>query len=331
MAESTEQIIEEVKVIAIKLPFDLQERILAFPFLHAIREKYPEAEIHFITPKKEIEVLNLLPFTAFYHEFDEDEIKSVFDVHRYTAHAKIYNVDLFISLTNSFADACLGIGLRAKQRLGFGDGWNSLVLTKKIPRPRGHHITEDYFALYKELVGANVDVKSKVMSRDLTPVIENWDSLPYIAINLSPLRNAGIEPEWFDLLSFYENQRIVFFASEEQEKMQMLIQPFLAKLPKKNLYINFVYKNWIDLAKMLAFSKGVISYSGPAASMSAYTGSKTLILYDREDPQRFGPFYFLSDIMILGVTDPQAGGLVQRKPFDMDQVFEKSVEFFKLS
>ncbi len=54
----------EVETIAIKLPFDLQERILSFPLLHKIREKYPIADIHFITPKKEIEVLNLLPFKA---------------------------------------------------------------------------------------------------------------------------------------------------------------------------------------------------------------------------------------------------------------------------
>ena len=61
----------EVRVIVVKLPFDLQERILCFPLLHKIREKYPKAEIHFISPKKEIEVLNLLPFTAYYHEVEE--------------------------------------------------------------------------------------------------------------------------------------------------------------------------------------------------------------------------------------------------------------------
>ncbi|MGE3609026.1 MAG: glycosyltransferase family 9 protein [Bacteriovoracaceae bacterium] len=337
MVESTEKNKDDVKVIAIKLPFDLQERILSFPFLHALRERYPEAEIHFITPKKEIEVLNLLPFTAFYHEFDEDEIKSVFDVHRYCANAKIFNVDLFISLTNSFADACLGLGLRAKERLGFGDGWNGVVLTKKNQRPRGLHITEDFISLYKELVGSNVDVKARVMSRDLSPIIENWDTQPYIAINLSPLRNAGLDSDWIELLSMFENQRIVFFASEEQEKVQVLIQPFLARLPKKNLYINFVHKSWIDLAKMLAFARGVITYEGPIASLSAYVGSKTLVLYDREDPQRTGPFYFLADVMIMGASDPtltvgspKTGVLNQRRAFDMGQVLDKSVSFFKL-
>lgn len=327
----------EPKVIAIKLPFDLMERILSFPFLHAIREKYPKADLHFITPKKEIEVLNLLPFSAYYHEFDEDEIGNVFDVHRYCANAKLYNVDLFISLTNSFADACLGLGLRAKKRVGFSDNWKTMVLTHKTPRPVGHHLVEDHFALYKELVGANVDTKLKVMSRDLTPIVQDWDSLPYIAINLSPLRKAVIEEEWAQLVSMFENQRIIFFSSDESVKVQMLIEPFLASLPKKNTYVNFTYKNWIELARMLAFSKGVISYSGPAVALSAYVGSKTLALYEHEDPQRTGPFYFLADVTVMGVNNPTLvnstqgqGSIRARKTFDMVEVAKKAFEFFKL-
>lgn len=334
MAEQTEE--DLVKVIAIKLPFDLQERLLSFPLLHLIREKYPKANIHFITPKKNIEVLNLLPFTAFYHEFDEDEIENVFDVHRYTVHAKIYNVDLFISLTNSFADACLGLGLRAKMRLGFSDNWKTLVLTHKTPRPVGHHITEDYLALYRLLPGVG-EPKIRAMSRDVKPVISEWDSLPYIAINLSPIRRAAIEDEMVELINYFENQRIVLFASEDQDKAQHLIEPFLAKLNKKNIYINFVYKSWIDLAKMLAFSRGVITFNGPVASFAAYMGTRTFVLFDSENPQRTGPLYFMADVQMLNVNDPTishpvntSGGLQDRKRFNMNEVFGKAFEFFKM-
>lgn len=328
---------EAVKVIAIKLPFDLQDRLLAFPFLHQIRERYKNAEIHFITPKHNIEVLNLLPFKAYYHEFDEDEIKTVFDVHPFTANAKIFNVDIFISLTNSFVDACLGLGLRAKKRLGFSDGWKTLILTHKTSRPRGHHVTEDYFALYRELIGADVNTKLKVMSRDLKPVITDWDSLPYIAINLAPLRSATIEDELVELINYFENQRIILFASEDQEKFQLLLEPFLAKLSKKNIIIHFIYPSWIELGRMLAYARGVITFNGPLASLSAYVGSKTVVLYDSEDPQRHGPFYFLADSMILGVSDPtlvnstpQVGLFKDRKRFDMAEVFAKAFDFFKL-
>lgn len=339
MAKETEEnsVVEEIKVIAIKLPFDLQERLLTFPFLHAIKDKYPDAEIHFITPKKDIEVLNLLPFTAFYHEVDENEIRTIFDVHRYCVHAKIFNVDLFISLTNSFTDASIGLSLRAKKRLGFSDNWKTLFLNQKVKRPVGHHICEDFFELYKAHVNTSVDLKLKVISRDLSPVIQDWDSLPYVAINLTPLRNAVIDEEWAKLVHEFENQRIVFFSSEDRERVAPLIESFMAKLPKKNTYTFFFQKDWIDLAKMLAYAKGVITYEGPLASVAAYVGAKVLILYDRHDPQKEGPFYFLSDIALLtskdsSVTLAQAPSAVKgRTIFDMHAIQAKASQFFRLT
>lgn len=328
--------IEAVKVIAIKLPFDLQERLLAFPLLHAIHEQYPDANIHFITPKKEIEVLNLLPFTAYYHEIDESEIKTLLDVYRYTSIAKIFNVDIFFNLTNSFVDACLGLGLRAKKRVGFSDGWKTMVLTHKTHRPRGHHITEEFYSLYGQLLGTQPNVKLKVMSRDLTPVIPEWDSLPYIAINLSPLRSIQIEEEMIDLINQFQNQRILLFCSEDQMKAQMIIEPFLARLSSKNTYINYIHKDWIEMGKMLAYSRGVITFNGPCASLAAYVGTKTLALYDSEDPQRYGPFYFLSDVMVIGTNDPTlsnnaTGGVIKgRKTFQMAEVAKRALSFFKL-
>lgn len=325
----------DIKVIAIKLPFDLQERILTFPFLHAISEYYPKAELHFITPKKDVEVLNLLPFKAYYHLFDEDQIKSVVDVHPFTANAKIYNVDLFISLTNSFADACLGVGLRAKRRVGFSDNWKTLVLNQKIPRPAGHHVVEDFLSLYELAVGHTVNKRLKVTSRVLTRIIEEED--PYIAINLSPLRSATIEEEWIDLISQFEGQKIVLFASDDQVKMQMLMKDFIEKLPKKNTYVNFSYHDWIELGRMMAFARGVITYSGPAGALAAYVGTKPVILYENEDPQRTGPFYFLTDVAIMGVNNPtlvnstsQNQAIKERITFNMHEVFVKACEFFGL-
>ncbi len=325
----------DTKVIAIKLPFDLQDRILTFPFLHAISEYFPKADLHFITPKKDVEVLNLLPFRAYYHLFDEDEIKTILDVHPFTANANIYNVDLFVSLTNSFVDACLGLGLRAKKRVGFSDNWKTLVLTDKIPRPVGHHVVEDYLTLFNEKIGHEPDKKIRVTSRNLSRIIEG--DLPYIAINLSPLRDTNIEDEWIDLIDHFEGQKIVLFASDDQIKMQMLIPRFIERLPAKNLYVNFSYRDSIELGRMLAFSKGLITFSGAAGALAAYVGAKALILYENEDPQKTGPFYFLSDVSIMGVNNPSLVNstnankvLKERVTFNMTEVFGKAHEFFKL-
>jgi ADP-heptose:LPS heptosyltransferase len=325
----------DVKVIAIKLPFDLQERILCFPFLHAISEFYPKADLHFITPKLEVEVLNLLPFKAFYHLYEDDEFKTVMDVHPFTANARIYNVDIFISLTNSFVDACIGLGLRAKKRVGFSDNWKTLVLTDKIPRSFGHHISEDFTEIFQLTTGTVPDKRLKVTSRVLNRIIE--DQTPYIAINLSPLRGDGIEDEWVELVSQFEGQKIVFFASDEIIKIQMVMEAFLARLPKKNTYVNFIHHDWIELGRMFAFSQGVITFSGAAGALAAYVGAKPVILYESEDPQKTGPFYFLADVAIMGVNNPgiihtttNDKVLKDRVTFNMNEVFAKAHEFFGL-
>lgn len=329
---SASEQVAPVTVIAVKLPFDLEERILTFPFLHALHEYYPKAELHFITPKKEIEVLNLLPFKAYYHEYDEDEITSVFDVHRYCVHAKLYNVDIFISLTNSFVDACLGLGLRAKRRVGFADNWKALVLTDKINRPIGHHVVEDYFALFSTLTGVPANTRLRVISRDLTSIVEDPEDEGYLAINLSPLRNPTIESDWVDLLSQFEGQRILLFSTDEVVKFQGLIGPYMASLPSQNRYENFVYKDWIELARMLAHAKGVISYSEALGALSAYVGTRTLLLYEHQDPQKTGPFYFMADVAVMGAnnTPTQEGAIKPRVRFNMDDVLNKALEFFRL-
>jgi ADP-heptose:LPS heptosyltransferase len=324
----------EVKVIAIKLPSDLQERILSFPFLHAVSEFYPKADIHLITPKKEVEILNLLPFKAYYHLFDEDEISSILDVHPFTANANIYNVDIFVSLTNSFVDACLGLGLRSRRRVGFADDWKTLVLTDKMKRPLGHHLVEDHMALFELMTGKAPDKRTRVTSRSLTPIIEGEE--PYIALNLSPLRGASIEDEWIDLLSYFEGQKFVLFASEDQPKVKVLIENFMKVLNKKNNYEVFFYKDWIELGRMLAGARGLISYAGAGAAFGAYVGLKVLALYDNEDPQRTGPFYFLSDVSIMGINNPTLINsssdkvLKDRTTFNMSEVFGQAHGFFRL-
>ena len=337
-----EKLDNDIKVIAIKLPSDLQERILTFPFLHAVSEYYPKAVLHFITPKHQVEVLNLLPFKAYYHLYNEDEMNNVFDVHRFCANANIYNVDLFISLTNSFVDACIGLGLRAKERVGFADNWKTIVLTKKQPRPIAHHVVEDLNQLFQLASGENFDKRMRVLSRPLEYILPKEEDVteqpPYIAINLSPLREAVIEDEWIELVSLFSDQKIVFFASEEPVKVKVLMDSFLARLPKTNTYVDFVYYDWIELARMLAHSAGVITYSGAAGALSAYVGARSIILYENEDPQKTGPFYFLTDVAIMGVNDPTlvnsitstSDVLKKRVTFDMTKVFEKACEFFKL-
>jgi len=177
----------------------------------------------------------------------------------------------------------------------------------------------------------------KVMSRELVPVMSDWETNPYIAINLSPIRQAAIEDELAELIGYFENQKIVLFSSDDQDKVQLLIEPFMERLSRKNNYVHFIHKNWIEMSKMLAFSRGLITFNGPVANLSSYLGNKTIILFDSEDPRRLGPFSFLGDSIILDVTDPSvslrqdtSSALKERKKFDMSEVFLRAKRLFQL-
>jgi len=327
------------KVIVLRVPEDLEGRLLSFSFFHHLREKFSEAQIHFITPKWRIEVLNLLPFQAFYHEVEQTEMKDIFDVHRFAATAKIGAVDLYLNLTESFLDTFLGFSLKAKVRLGFEENWKKYLLTHKMPRLRGQHVAEEQLELLKLLPVGEVDLKLKCLSRDLDCVVPNKDERPYLAIDLSPLYESEIDDAWVEFVNLMSKQRIIFFASSEPEKANLYYESFRKKLSPNNVYDFFIYSDWIVLGKLLAHAQGVITYQGAIAALSTYVGSRTIILYERENAQERAPFYFLSDFLILDLKDPtlranvmkDSGSLIPRSKFNMDEVFQRAYSFFRLS
>ncbi|MFA5583448.1 MAG: hypothetical protein WDA09_04460 [Bacteriovoracaceae bacterium] len=326
MVRETEKIDGLVHTIAIKLPNELQLRVLSFAFLHALRSQYPSAEVHLICSKHGIEVLNLLPFkNFFYHEFDDEEIKSVFDVHRYCAGLKIYNVDLFISLSDSFYDCCLGLGLRAKKRIGYKKGLNGFVLNEVHSWMKGQHVTDNHY----QLTEFNSDPSFRILSRELKPILE--EDLKYIAFNVGPLSNGQIDEVWREVCSKLQNQNIVLFTDLSEDKFILNQKEFLSQLNPQNNYKFFLPENYIELSQMMAFSQGVITRNGVISCLSAYCGTPTLILNDREDPQILGPFHFMAELKYINL-DFRAAGAELEKPaqFSAEEVSLSAFDFFKL-
>lgn len=316
-----------VKTIAVKLASELQVRVLSFAFLHALRSQYHEAEIHLICPKRGIELLNLLPFKHFfYHEYEEEEIKNIFDIHRFCASAKIYNTDLFISLTDSFLDSCLGFGLRAKKRIGFKKGANAFVLNEVHPWLAGQHVVDNLY----QLISFDTESRIKIYSRELTPIIEGEES--YIALNVGPLVNGQIDKVWVELCEHFQNQHIILFTDLSEDKFILNQSEFLSGLNKTNNYKIFFPDNYIELSRMIAFSRGVITRNGVISCLSAYCGTPTLILNDRENSQILGPFHFLAEIKMINLNFKAAGAtLSEPARFSAEEVALSAFDFFKLS
>ena len=326
MASAAEKDNSVVRTIAVKLPQEMQLRVLSFAFLHALRQVYPEAEVHLICSKQGIELLNLLPFKSFfYHEFDDQDCSSVFDVHRYCAAVKIYNVDLFISLSDSFLDSAIGVGLRARKRIGYKKGFNGLLLNEVHTWMKGQHVVDNYY----QLIGFDPQTSLRILSRQLTPILEK--DLKYIALNVGPLHNGQIDQVWEGICHHLQNQNIVLFTDLCEDKFILNQNEFISRLNPKNNYKFFLSENYIELSRMISFAQGVITRNGVVSCLSAYCGSPTLILNDREDPQIFGPFNFLAEIKMMNIDFRPAGSDMSKPAeFSAESVALSAFDFFKL-
>ena len=238
--------------------------------------------LHLISNKEHIDVLNLLPFNAYYHEIEDEDLKSVFTIHRGVANLKIDKTDLFISTTESFIDASIGKNLKADIAAGFQVGKNSFLLKKKFPFNSSDHQSMQVFTLVKAICEEEVPSIPNVCSREVKPLYADWSLSPYFVINLS-LLGKDFHPEWAELINLFEHKNIVLMCDslsvDEQEEK---INEYIKTLSTKNHYKIFKYESNIDFAKMVTFSWCIVGEDSPLIQLAAYCGAEIFHLNRKE-------------------------------------------------
>lgn len=318
-------------IVAVKLPNDITERMLTFPFLHALDEQLqvianedPEDDtyqIHLISLKKGIDVLYLLPFEAFYHELADEDIKTVFTMHRGCGNFTFpQGVDAFISTTTSFIDASIGKNIKAKEKIGFEVGKNKWLLTKKIPFKEGLHKSDEVFPLINSIAKEKVEIPN-VYSRRIQEMYLDWSENPYLVIDLD-LVDDEVNPEWKDLIEESVNKRFVFMCSELAPGMQRpKVEDFFNELPSKNTYKFFKYESNIALAKLVTYSMGFITKNKDLMSVATYCGATTFFLNPGVNLKTHGPKYFRGELKDYSFKNP--------KDFPYNLLFDDLIELME--
>lgn len=310
--------------IVIKLPNDLRERILSFPLLHALESRFKEKlkkdevlKIHLISLEKDIDVLYLLPFQAFYHELEDADIKSVFSIHRACANFKINQPDYFISTTDSFVDASIGKNLGALTKIGFSTGRNSWVLNKKIPKTTNGHKSERMFSLLSG-VFKEAPVIAISSSRSLPPLYSDWESHPYTVLNLDII-DGKINPEWKDFIDLFINKKFIFMCSDLPafEQKNTLVD-FIKECSDKNIYNYFEYGSNIEFGKLISYSLTFVTKDSVLVNIAAYCGTCVFLVNAREDLNLSGAKYFQGEVFDSPLSSEQqsAEGSAYTKSFD---------------
>lgn len=317
--------------VSIKLPNDLRGKILSFPFIHAFvkeaKKMLNEDEeellnLHLISNKDNIDVLNLLPYNAYYHEVEDEDLKTVFTIHRACVHLKINFTDMFISTTESFVDASIGKNLKATQRVGFRLGKNSFFLSKKINFPAGEHQSVQIFSLIKGLIEDELPSISNVCSREVKPLYADWNMNPFFIINLS-LKGDDIHPEWVELINLFEHQNITLMCEGlKVDDQKERLNDYIKCLSTQNNYKILTNESNIDFAKAVSFSWCFISEDSPLVQLAAYCGAEVFHLNRKENTNLFGTQYFIGESTVFS--------LKSENDFNYAHIFDEIYKYIEM-
>lgn len=320
--------------LAVKLPKDLKARLLAFPFLQTLVKRLkvqieknnqdPETEeetlqLHLLAEKEDLDALYLLPFQAFYHELEQEDMTTVFNAHRAVKNMKLDQVDVFVSLSESFVDASLGKSMGAIKRVGFSIGKNSLFLNQKVSLLKGRHVCDQYLEMFKPLLEKPPEEMPKAFSRNLEPYYSDWQENPYIAVNLSAKKDE-VEGHWEEFFSLLEGVNIVLLCDQlPRESQKEILSSYVQKLGHKNNYKIFELESNIDFAKMASHAQTFISMDSALVHVAAYCGGHIHYMFQKEDIQKTGPIHFLGEVKYFNLNEPfykEGGEVLYHKVFD---------------
>lgn len=310
--------------IAIRVPDELHLKILSFPFLHALNRHFVEnldeediLNIHLISTKESLGVLNMLPFKAYYQTIPDEDVNNMLAAHLHLGNLTKSVVDIYITLTESFVDTMIGKNLKASKRIGFSTLKNNLLLHKKIPNLAFEHYSQKIFSLLDGLEDCDQKLK-RVTSRKLDPLYSNWAQEKYIVLNIEVV-DGKLNEEWIDLVNLFENKKIVLMVADfNSAKAKEELSSFISKCSKKNKYEIFNHDEVINFGKLVSYCDCFVSSDSGFIQYAAYCGTQTFHL-NREDGEYFDNRYLLGDTVRCSTSDSyynDAGGFHYGKFFD---------------
>jgi ADP-heptose:LPS heptosyltransferase len=291
--------------LAIRVPDELHLKILSYPFLHAINRHFIEnlseddvLNIHLISTAESLDVLNMLPFKAYYQTVPMEDVNNLLAAHLNLGNLNKSDVDIYISLTENFVDAMIGKNLKAKRRIGFSSFKSNLLLHKKISDLPHDHYSQKIFSLLEGLDNCEQKLK-KVTCRKVAPFYKEWGDSSYIVLNIE-VKDDELNKEWIDLINHLSDQKVVLMA--DSVGAQKLLNEFIGKCSKKNEYKIFDQSDLIGFGKMIANSQCFVSSDSGFVQYAAYCGAQIFHL-NRKDGDYYDNRFFMADTVRCSISD----------------------------
>ena len=298
----------EKRILVIRYRF-LGDTILTVPFLRNLRRHYPAARIDVLVGPQSGLVLqgcpyinNLIEFdTTRFHKYDqgEGEKKSFFS---YVKSLRAERYDTVFVLKRSFSSTLLAYLSGAKERIGYGGGLKSMLLTTSVLWNKNKH---------------EVESTLDVLRQDNIPVVDNYleawttreeifaakaalseldsklmiDKQKYLLIHAAAAHPDKMYPKaaWAKIIQTLHDQHgftpVLSGAPTDAKLNEDIID--LAGVNCLNLAGKLSIRESMALYKLMQLS--ICVDSGPA-HLSAAVGTPTLAIFGPTDPQRWRPF-----------------------------------------
>jgi len=268
---------DPIRKILIKCPPALNDCFNLFPFLIAVSEEFPTAELFLVCEEGTSLAYQFLPFKL--RAFERPKTKlNLIETHHYCANLHdIFNIDLFFDLENSFNSAFLGFNFRAKERVGYGVGWNKHLLTNKFPEPINTSLERKCVKLLelylnKPLMDLKVS-RVRTEGQKVAPVeqlFQEPEPPKFVMVMLDNLVNVTKQIEhWKRFFDSFNGQKFVIWSQQDEE----LISELFAKidLGENSLYMHkgenpkeltYLFNKVMGIVTNNVWAEGLCNYYG---------------------------------------------------------------------
>ncbi len=313
----SEDFMNEINKVLIKFPQSKDDVFSCFPFVVALSEALPKAEIFIVVEEGVMPAFSFLPFKI--KVFQRPKLKNNLPgTHQFCANLNdIFNIDVYFDLEGSFNSAFMGFNFRAKERVGFEEGWNKYLLTTKYQQMPALDLEARMIYLLEKFLNVSFsDLKIYVRKDSSKPddKLEALFSAPeaprFILVMLNDFHSVVKEIElWKQFFDCFENQNFIVYADSHQQA----VSEILHKMDSKNkLYMHYG-DDFGVLKYLLSKVAGVVTNNLWAEGLSIFYGVDTVTLLekDKKYPQyfyyRYKPHRVFHDTKtLLNIVDDKA-------------------------
>lgn len=279
--------INEIQKVLVKFPRKKDEIFACFPFLIALSESLPKAEINIVVEEGCMPAFSFLPFKV--RVFQRPRLKTNLPgTHQFCANLiDIFNIDVYFDLEGSFNSAFMGFNFRAKERVGYEEGWNKYLLNRKYPAMPSLDLESRSLLLLEKFLNQQYNDLKIYVRKDSSKPDDKLEALfaapeapKFILVMLNDFHSVVKEVEiWKQFFDCFENQNFIVYA----ETNQNAISEILHKMDTKNkLYMHYG-EDYQVLKYLLSKVSGVVTNNLWAEGLSSFYGVDVVSLLEKAE------------------------------------------------